>query len=888
MTGLSSAEAARRLAEHGPNVLQQVARPSPLALLGAQFANVLILILLAAAAVSAAMSHAIEAIAIAAIVLLAVLLGFAQEYRAERALDALREMAAPHATVIRDGRELVIDARELVPGDLLVLRAGDRIAGDARLVGAARLAVQEAALTGESVAAEKRVGAASDAPTPIAERAGAVFAGTSVAAGRGTAEVTATGMQTEFGRVAATLGAVARGRTPLQRSLDRLGRTLAKGALLVVTVIVALGLWRGQPFIEMLVFGVALAVAVVPEALPAVVTVSLALGVQRLARRRALMRQLPAVETLGATSVICTDKTGTLTRDEMTLRELWLDGARVRLSGVGYAPDGALHVVQAETADAVAEDDALRAARELLTAAALAGDAYVDFEDGAWRLHGDPTEGAFCVAAAKAGVDLVAESARAPRTHEFPFSSETRRMTTVHAVDGRQVAFAKGAVEAILAGCRDEWTADGARALTEDRRRAILAVAQRMADDALRVLGVARRVVAAVPAGTANGPTDTGGFDGVQSGMTFLGMAGMIDPPRPEAAAAVAACRRAGIHVVMITGDHPRTALAVAREVGIARGDRVVTGKDLAAWDDARLAEEIETIDVFARVAPADKLRLVTALQARGHIVAMTGDGVNDAPALKQADIGVAMGIGGTDVAREAAAMTLTDDNFATIVEAVEEGRGIFANIKKYLMFLLSSNIGEIGLMVGATLLALPLPLTAVQVLYVNLATDGLPALALAVDPPERDLMARPPRDPRGSIFTRPVLLLVIVGGVWSGLVNLAVFTWARADGHGITAAMTMTFASLVLIQFFKAFSFRSDRNPVWQGVFANRWLLAAIAWELVLLAGIIHWPALHRAFGTTGLSGAEWGVVALAAATILPVLELTKRVIRRRYPLTT
>lgn len=867
MTGLTSADAARRLARYGPNVLQAVPRPSLLALLAAQFANVLILILLAAAAASAGLGHAIEAIAIAAIVLLAVLLGFAQEYRAERALEALREMAAPHATVIRDGRESVIDARDLVPGDLLVLRAGDRIAGDARLIDAARLTVQEAALTGESVAVEKRVGAPAEAPTPIADRKGAVFAGTSVAVGRGLAEVTATGMQTEFGRVAAMLGTVERSRTPLQRSLDRLGHALAKGALVVVTAIVALGLWRGQAFIEMLVFGVALAVAVVPEALPAVVTISLALGVQRLARRRALMRQLPAAETLGATSVICTDKTGTLTRDEMTLRELWINGARMHVTGVGYAPEGEVQAVD------------VGPARALLAAASLAGDARVDLEDGTWRLHGDPTEGAFVVAAAKAGADLTAEALRAPRVHEFPFSSETRRMTTVHAVDGGLVAFAKGAAEAILASCCDEWTAVGPRPLHEARRREILDEAQRMADAALRVLAVARK--------DAVGGGD-GAFGDAQSEMTFLGLAGMIDPPRPEAAAAVSACRRAGIHVVMITGDHPRTALAVAREVGIARNARVVTGEELSRWDDTQLAAEIEAIDVFARVAPADKLRLVTALQAGGHIVAMTGDGVNDAPALKQADIGVAMGIGGTDVAREAAAMTLTDDNFATIVEAVEEGRGIFANIKKYLMFLLSSNIGEIGLMVGATLLALPLPLTAVQVLYVNLATDGLPALALAVDPPERDLMARPPRDPRGSIFTRPVLLLVIVGGVWSGLVNLAVFLWARADGHGITAAMTMTFASLVLIQFFKAFSFRSERNPVWHGVFANRWLLAAVAWELVLLLVIIHWPALHRAFGTTGLSVEEWGVVALAALTILPVLELTKLIIRRRHPLTT
>jgi Ca2+-transporting ATPase len=855
-TGLSSAEAARRLAEHGPNQLQAAVRISPWVLLVAQLNNVLILILLGATGLSALLGHAVEAIAITVIVLFAVLLGFVQEYRAERAMAALRAMAAPTATVLRDGEEAEIPAAHLVPGDVILLAAGDRVAADARLLEAASLAVQEAALTGESVPVAKHTAALDDPQLPLGDRRNMVYAGTSVATGRGRALVSGTGMATEFGRIAQMLQTVETGKTPLQVNLDKLGAQLARAALVVVLIIVGLGLARGQPLIEMLVFGIALAVAVVPEALPAVVTISLALGVQRLVRRNALMRRLAAVETLGSTSVICSDKTGTLTRDQMTARRIWLDGAWLEVGGSGYDPQGEFRLEGARV-------EPSPVLRELLTAAALCSDAHaVRGEDGRWTVKGDPTEGALVVAAAKAGLHKSELDLRFPRIDEIPFDADAKRMTTFHRVGDDTVACAKGAPEVIVAACT----------LDDDARATALAAAREMAAQALRVIAVARRR-----------PLRR---EDVDAGLTLLGLVGLIDPPRPEAKAAVAACERAGIRVLMITGDHPQTAAAVARELGLLGDEwdgRVVTGSELDAMDDARFEREIERIAVLARVSPAHKLRAVQALQARGHVVAMTGDGVNDAPALKRADIGVAMGITGTDVAKEAAAMTLTDDNFASIVAAVEEGRGIFGNIKKYLMFLLSSNIGEIGLMAGTALAGLPLPLTAVQILYVNLATDGLPALALSVDPPERDLMQRPPRDPRTGIFTPTVVTLMLVSGLWSALANLALFAWVLGSGRDTSAAMTMAFVSLVLIQFFNAYSFRSDRLSVLRRPFANRWLNLAIGWELLLLAAIVYVPVLQGPFSTFALSATDVLVIVGTAATILPVMEMAKVVVRRR-----
>jgi len=871
-SGLGRQEAARRLALYGPNALQAARRISPWRSLAAQFRNVLIIILLMATALSALLGHVVEAVAITVIVVFAVLLGFVQEFRAERAIEALRAMAAPHATVIREGREVSIPAQECVPGDLLVLTPGNRIAADGRLVEAVNLQAQEAPLTGESVPVEKHAGTLHEEDSTVSDRRNMVHAGTTVTYGRGLAIVVATGQHTEFGRIAQMLLEVEPGRTPLQANLDRLGQWLARAALLVVALIVALGLLRGQPFIEMLVFGIALAVAVVPEALPAVVTISLAIGVQRLVRRRALMRRLAAVETLGSTSVICTDKTGTLTRDEMTVRRLYVAGRFVDVAGSGYVPEGAFSI-DGEVLDVAspAADATAGSVRGLLEAAVLVSDARLlrDGPRGGWTIRGDPTEGALVVAAAKAGVHKHELDVSLPRVHEVPFSSESKRMTTLHeGAEGGLIACSKGAPELLLASCVDELTPDGRRPLDEAGRERVLEAARRMAGDALRILAVATRHDAS--------PADA------EDSMTLLGLVGMFDPPRAEAREAIETCERAGIHVVMITGDHPLTAEAIARELGLLKSGRVLTGAELHDLDDEALEREVATLEVCARVSPADKMRVVEALQKQGEVVAMTGDGVNDAPALKKADIGIAMGVTGTDVAREAAAMTLTDDNFASIVAAVEEGRGIFGNIKKYLMFLLSSNVGEIGLMAATVLLGLPLPLTAVQILYVNLATDGLPALALAVDPPEEDLMRRPPRDPRAGMFGLRIVALMLIGGAWSMFVNVGLFAWYLRTGRALPEAMALTFVSLVLIQFFKAYCYRSDHLSVLRRPFANRWLNLAIAWEVTLLALILYLPVLQVPFATFDLSWLDWAIVVGASATVLPVLDVAKALLRR------
>ena len=761
--GLTSAEATRRLAEHGPNELRAAGRISPWAVLLSQFKNVLIVILLVATALSAVLGHGVEAIAITVIVLFSVLLGFVQEYRAERAIEALRRMAALTATVLRDGEEVEIPARDLAPGDVILLRAGDVVPADARLAESVNLQIEEAALTGESVPVEKHTTPLTNGQLALGDRKNLVYSGTVATYGRGRAVVTATGMNTEFGKITGMLQTVETGKTPLQENLDRMGKLLAKAALVIVVIIVALGLLRGQSFIEMFIFGIALAVAVVPEALPAVVTISLALGVQRMVKRNALVRRLPVVEALGSTTVICSDKTGTLTRDEMTVRQIFVAGRLVEVSGAGYEPHGAF---SQDGAPVIPSGPLL----ELLRGAALASDARLVAKDDHWDIKGDPTEGALVVAAAKVGLHRADLERQFPRMNEIPFTSETKRMTTLHATADGPVAYAKGAAEVILDSCTQLLTEDGAQPLDAAAREVILEQARQMAGTALRVLGVATKPDAFI--------------ENAEHAMTFLGLVGMIDPPRAEAKAAVQACELAGIKAVMITGDHPLTAQAVARELGLLKTGRSVTGAELEAMTDGEFERAVEGIEVYARVSPAHKLRVVTALQGHGHVVAMTGDGVNDAPALKKADIGIAMGITGTDVSKEAASMTLTDDNFASIVAAVEEGRGIFGNIKKYLMYLLSSNIGEIGLMAGATLLGLPLPLTAVQLLYVNLATDGLPALALAVDPPEKDLMRRKPRDQRTGIFTRPVVTLMTVGGLWSAIANLGLYIWALNSGR--------------------------------------------------------------------------------------------------------
>ncbi|HET9359289.1 MAG TPA: HAD-IC family P-type ATPase, partial [Vicinamibacterales bacterium] len=650
LTGLAQAEAAHRFQIYGPNELQATTRESAWRTLAAQFQNVLILILLSATVISGLLGHTLEAIVITVIVLFAVLLGFIQEHRAGRALEALRRMAAPTAHVIREGLESVVPARDLVPGDLVQLRAGDRIPADARVVQAVNLAIDEAALTGESAPVEKTIDPLADAALSIGDRTNMTYAGTLVTRGRGQAMVVTTGMSTEFGRIARMVETVEAGRTPLQANLDRLGATLGKAALAVVALVVVIGLSRGLPVIQMFMFGIALAVAVVPEALPAVVTISLAIGVRRMVRRNALVRRLPIVETLGGTSVICSDKTGTLTKNEMTVRQVFTEDRLFELSGAGYDPAGQL----SENGRIVDPPPSVTA---LLQAGALASDARLVERDHRWQVEGDPTEGALVVAATKVGLSPAGLNEREPRVGEIPFTSERRRMTTLHTTSAGVVAYLKGAAEDVLQACTRQAHSQQEIQLTDAGRERIRSVELRMAGEGLRVLAVARKSGASI--------------ENAEREMTLLGLVAMMDPPRPEARHAVQVCETAGIRPVMITGDHPLTARTIANELGILGDRRVIAGRELESIRDEDLERSVDEIAVYARVSPLDKLRVVNAWQRRGQVVAMTGDGVNDAPALKKADVGIAMGIAGTDVSKEAAGMTLLDDNFATIVAAV-------------------------------------------------------------------------------------------------------------------------------------------------------------------------------------------------------------------------
>ena len=862
--GLSTAEATARLKSYGHNIIESKRRNSPFKLLLQQFQNVLIITLLIATALSAVLGHGLESIAIAVIVVFAVLLGFIQEYKAEKAIEALRDMAAPRARVRRDRVDKFVNAADIVPGDILLLNVGDRVAADCRLLHSNNLRTNEASLTGESLPSEKDAVAIIPKDAVPGDRKTMVFAGTSISYGRASAIVVSTAMQTEFGKIASMLLSVETEKTPLQKNLDNVGSVLARMAFAIVLIIVTLGVIRGQSFIEMLIFGIALAVAVVPEALPAVVTISLALGVQRMVKRHALMRRLPVVETLGSTSVICSDKTGTLTRDEMTVRALYTSGTLIEVSGSGYLPEGSFTV---QGGGPLPET-----LHELLLAGALCNDAGIfKNQEGAWQADGDPTEAALLVLARKAGLDEHDLQSRYRRMDEQPFSSETKRMVTLHQYDDTVKAIIKGAPEVLLADCNSVLIGHDLHRLDESMKEELLKQADAFGKKALRVLAIAVKAV----------PT----LDTSTEGTTFLGLAGMIDPPRFEAAKAVQQCIAAGIRPVMITGDHPLTAEAISRELGILGNGKVVTGSMLQMMSNEELSSQAGSISVFARVSPQHKLRIVEALQKNGEVVAMTGDGVNDAPALKKADIGISMGITGTDVSKEASAMMLTDDNFASIVAAVEEGRGIYDNIKKYLTYLLSSNFGELGLMACATLMGLPLPLSAVQLLYVNLATDGLPALALAVDPAEAGIMLRRPTDPKKGIFTLTVLMLIFTGGIWSTIVNLTLFQYSLASGRSLQEAMTMTFVSLILIQFFKAYNFRSETKSILNRPFANRWLNIAIGWELAMLAAIIYIPVLRNMFGTFLLTPQDMVIVLSSAGSVVPVIELLKWFIRKKHP---
>ena len=863
LQGLTTIEAQERLARLGPNALQAKKRQPPVILFLEQFKSFLIIILLFAVVASAILGNTLEAALILVIVVFAAGLGFAQEYRAERAIEALARMAAPSATVIRDGKEQEIDAQKLVPGDVLVLLTGDRVPADLRLMEAANLRADEASLTGESVPVGKAVTALSSGDHPVAERNNMAFMGTSVVYGRGRGVVVATGMQTHFGQIAGMLQTVETRQTPLQQSLDRLGRWIGVAAFSIVGVVFGLGLMRGEDVLEMFIWAVSLAVAAVPEALPAVVTISLALGVQRMVKRHALVRRLPAVETLGSTTIICSDKTGTLTQDQMTVRQLYFNGATAEVTGTGYEPQGQF----LREGQPVSAGDAHLGM--LLRIGALCNDSSLRQDNDSWTVRGDPTEGALVVVAAKYGVDPEALRDEWVRTDEVPFSSESRRMTTVHASPEGRIAMSKGATEVILDACFHIYEDGEVRPLETAGQEAILSVNQDMARNALRVLALAYKPL--------------NGDERVGEGLVFAGLVGMMDPPRQEAKAAIAQCDTAGIKSVMITGDHQLTASAIARELGLLKNGAVLSGNEIERMTDEELIEAVQRTEVYARVSPAHKFRIVSALTQQGHLVAMTGDGVNDAPALKKADIGVAMGITGTDVSKEASEMILTDDNFASIVAAVEEGRTIFANIRKFLMYMFSTNLGELLLVLVAVLLNFPLPLTAIQLLFINLVTDGLPALALAVDPSDPDIMQRPPRDARKPVLEPPDLALVALGGAWSGLVNLYIFIGALNGGRGLIEAQALTFLCLVFIQYFKAFNFRSDRLSILRiGPFANRWLVWAVLLNSLLMLPVVYIPFLQGPFHTFSLGLMDWALVMGLAFTVVPVLEAGKWLRRR------
>ncbi len=870
--GLEREEVQRRLETHGYNELESARAASPFALLLGQFRNVLIIVLLGAAGLSALVGEIIDAVVILIIVLFSALLGFFQEYRAGRAVDALKRMLAPTARVLRDKEPVVVAARELVPGEIILLEAGDRVSADMRLLEAHSLRCDEAPLTGESEPVAKQTAALAD-DTPIPERTNMLFGGTTITYGRGKGVVTDTGMGSQFGRIAVEVAAVEVTETPLEKRTSEIGRWLAVIALSVCGLVVAISLIRGMLsdtldldfLLGMTMFAVALAVAAVPEALAAIVTGALAIGMHSMAKRNALVKRMPAVETLGSTTVICTDKTGTLTRGEMTIRRILFGTKPIEVTGAGYVPEGELRL----PIDLALDDEMLQL---LLRAGVLCNDSELIGELDQWTVRGDPTEGAFLVLAQKAGISVDDTRERWARSAEVPFSSERKRMTTIHRGNGETIAFMKGAPEVVLDHCSHIAEGGQVRELTEAERGRILQQNEAMAEDALRVLALAYRELKGRQA-----PRD----EELESQMVLLGFVGMMDPPRSNAAEAVETCTGVGIRTVMITGDHQVTATAVAHELGIHReGDLIVNGEELGGMSQDELEEIVERVSVYARVSPMDKLKIVRAWQAKGQVVAMTGDGVNDAPALKHADIGVAMGIAGTDVAREAADMVLADDNFATIVSAIKQGRWIYDNIKKYLAYLLESNIAEVVVIGGIVLLLGPayMPLLPAAILYLNLATDGLPALALGIAPPDPDIMERPPRSPDQSVFDWDVKSFILRAVI----IEIPVYYWiflSRTDD--LEHARTMLFFMFVGVEFVIALNCRSLVFSIFT-VPPHKWLIIALAWELAIIALIVQIPAVRQAFGITLPSLPDLAIVCAIGLMVMAVIEATKVLLRR------
>ena len=915
-TGLDDDEARRRLEQHGPNELVDRGTRSPWSILWGQLKGTLVVILILAAMGSAGigifeLSHSgrqrgwdeiYDAIAIAVIIIMNTILGFLQEYRAERAMAALKRLSVPTVRVRRGGVLQEIPASRLVPGDLALLDAGATVPADGRVVESANLRIQEAALTGESEAVEKTVEAIASPGVPLGDRRNMAYLATVVTYGRGSLLVTETGMRTQLGRIAAMIQAAAPEATPLQRRLEHLGKGLAIAALGLVAIIFLQGLIRGglgfENVKEMFLIGISMAVAAVPEGLPAVVTIALALGAQRMLRRRALIRKLMAVETLGSVTVICSDKTGTLTENRMTVSVIEVAGDRLDLRQ---------HLTRTPAQGMVPEEPSLFLEKTglavLLAGGALCNDATLQKSDepsARWVAVGDPTEAALVVAAAEMGLLKNALEEAMPRVSELPFDSDRKRMTTVHRLarperlgpaqsallrgplglqEGRHMAFVKGAVDGLLSISTSVLEDGDLHRLDEPGRSRITAANDELAQKGMRVLGVALRPLGEESSAVAD----------AESQLVFVGLIGMIDPPRPEVKEAVAKCRTAGIRPVMITGDHPLTAWHIAHELGIADGGKMVTGTDLDRLSLDDLRTEVERVSVYARVSPEHKLNIVQALKDRGHIVAMTGDGVNDAPALKKADIGVAMGISGTDVSKEASNMVLLDDNFATIVAAVEEGRVIYDNIRKFIRYLLTTNSGEIWVMFLAPLLGMPMPLIPLQILWINLVTDGLPALALGVEPPERDIMRRKPHNPKASIFSGGLGVHVL----WVGLLMAALSLWGAGlywfgageqTNHQERYFRTLVFTIVALTQMAHVLAIRSGTESLFRsGLFSNKPLLGAVLATILLQLAIVYTPWLQGFFQTVPLTARDLFVAAGLSSVIFVAVEIEKGLLRFR-----
>ena len=906
--GLAGQEVERRRTKLGPNELPEAPPPSLVKLFLSQFTSVIVWVLIGAAVISGLLEDWLDAAAILAIVFLNGLLGFVQEFRAERSLAALRKMSVATARVIRDGVLRSIPARELVPGDLILLEAGDRVPADARLIYATNFQSQEASLTGESTPVQKAATALDRPDVPLADRTNMAFMGTIAVSGKARALVVATALRTELGRIAAMIqkeSEAERAETPLQRRLEQFGYTLLWLALGVVTVVFALGYLRGEPAILMLLTAVSLAVAAVPEGLPAVVTITLALGVTRMVKRHALIRKLPAVETLGSATVICTDKTGTLTKNEMTVTKLFVGTTAFDVTGEGYAPVGEiretpkvresgseLKVLSSELSGKGIElrsDNSelntqnielsqLPALRELLTAAVLCNGATLREENGTWQVIGDPTEGALLVAAAKVALTKESLEDTAPFEAEIPFDAERKMMTVIRRTADGNMAYVKGAPDVLLPRCTHRLTLDGLiEPMSEQQQQIMLDTNASLAQQTLRVLAVAHRRL--------DGHGMNLSTDAVEEDLVFLGLFAMKDPLRPEAAEAVRLCREAGIKTVMITGDHKETAIAIARDLGLHDDDgSALSGHEMNNLTEEQLAQCVERIAVYARVSAEHKLRIIQAWKRRGAIVAMTGDGVNDAPAIKAADIGIAMGLSGTDVTKEAADMVVTDDNFASIAAAVEEGRGVFDNIRKTVHFLLSCNLSEVLVMLFSALLGLPLPLLPIQILWMNLVTDGIPALALAVDPKAPDLMKRPPRRPEARLLDGGRLLAIGGEGLMLGLIALGAFSYSLYGLHQeLDQSRTVAFTVMVVAQLVHVFNCRSERLSLFQlGVGTNRALVWAFLLSLGVQVAVLTIPEVAPIFKVASLPIEGW--VLMGAMGLLPfVIMESIKLLRRR-----